>query len=45
MLRTAALNMLRLVGHASIGTEVQALMQEIKALLAMSRRQQGGKAA
>ena len=37
--------MLRLAGHAWIGTEVQALMHKIKALLAIARRQQEGKAA
>jgi hypothetical protein len=38
-LRTAALNLLRLTGFRSIRTGIQAVMDDIKALLAMARRQ------
>ena len=38
-LRTAALNLLRLVGFRSIRAGLQAVMQKITALLAMARRQ------
>jgi hypothetical protein len=38
-LRTAALNLLRLAGFQSIRAGMQAVMQDIKALLAMARRQ------
>ncbi len=38
-LRTAALNLLRLAGFRSIRTGLQAVMHDIKALLAMARRQ------
>ena len=38
-LRTAALNLLRLAGFRSIRAGIQAVMHDIKALLAMARRQ------
>ena len=38
-LRTAALNLLRLAGFRSIRTGLQAVMHDIKTLLAMARRQ------
>jgi hypothetical protein len=38
-LRTAALNLLRLAGFRSIRAGLQAVMHDIKALLAMARRQ------
>ncbi len=38
-LRTAALNLLRLTGFRSIRSGMQAVMHDIKALLAMARRQ------
>jgi hypothetical protein len=38
-LRTAALNLLRLVGFQSIRAGMQAVMQGITALLTMARRQ------
>lgn len=38
-LRTAALNLLRLAGFQSIRAGMQAVMHDIKALLAMARRQ------
>ena len=37
--RTAALNLLRLTGFRSIRSGIQAVMHDIKALLAMARRQ------
>jgi len=37
-LRTAALNLLRLAGFSSIRAGIQAVMHDIKALLAMARR-------
>lgn len=38
-LRMAALNLLRLAGYQSIRAEMQAVMNEITALLAMARQQ------
>jgi len=38
-LRTAAMNLLRLAGFSSIREGLQAVMHDIKALLAMARRQ------
>jgi hypothetical protein len=38
-LRTAAMNLLRLVGFRSIRAGLQAVMHDIKALLTMVRRQ------
>jgi len=38
-LRTAALNLLRLAGFQSIRAGMQAVMHDIKALLAMAMRQ------
>jgi hypothetical protein len=38
-LRTAALNLLRLTGFQSIRAGLQTVMHDIKALLAMARRQ------
>jgi hypothetical protein len=38
-LRTAAMNLLRLAGFQSIRAGMQAVMHDIKALLAMAQRQ------
>ena len=38
-LRTTALNLLRLAGYQSIRSDMQAVMHDIKTLLAMARRQ------
>jgi hypothetical protein len=38
-LRTAALNLLRLAGFRSIRSDLQTVMRDIRALLAMARRQ------
>jgi hypothetical protein len=38
-LRTTALNLLRLAGYQSIRSGMQAVMHDIKTMLAMARRQ------